>query len=326
MSSIVDNERWFLLQARAEPGCLGEAQFGPTVQSTPANFMRAHGGAKTSYIDAFISFDPTISVIGDTTQLDLGKRYFFKSKRSILIETQAPESPRPAFVWATTQTICEAVLRSAFLNIDLRSILSIADWSVHAGSEELVPLSEVIRKSLEAAIRADVLGEVSTQLQRSTRAPSKFIALDAAENWRATEMGWTERQRIQGFSIDFFSVTASYREVGQWVQPLVNSCGEGRVILACREQKGVLEFLVRVVTEYGLASTCALAPSFVRYPGEIGEPPAWLVEPHGKIWCSTTESDEGGRFYRDASVYQVVRVDDLTRLAGSPGSGSLCLN
>jgi len=123
-------------------------------------------------------------------------------------------------------------------------------------------------------------------------------------------MGWRERERRQGFGIDFFAVIAPYREVGGWVQPLVNSFGEGQVILACRERNGVLEFFVRAAAERGLATTSALAPSFVRYPGAIAEPPAWLLEPQGKLWCSTTESDEGGRFYRDASVYQVIRVDD----------------
>jgi dTDP-4-dehydro-6-deoxy-alpha-D-glucopyranose 2,3-dehydratase len=310
LSCIVGNERWFLLQARAEPGCLGGAQFGPTVQSTPANFMRMHGGATTPYVDAFIAFDPSVSIIDDTTQLDLGERYLFKSKRCVLAETRSPASPHKAFVWAAPQAICEAVQRSTFLNMDLRSIFSIANWSPHAGAADLVPQSEAVRKSLAAAIRPDVLGDLLSQLQRAAGIKPKFIPLDAADNWYATEMGWRERERRQGFGIDFFAVTAAYREVGRWVQPLVNSSGEGQVILACRERNGVLEFFVRAAAERGLATTSALAPSFVRYPGAIAEPPAWLLDPQGKLWCSTTESDEGGRFYRDASVYQVIRVDD----------------
>ena len=118
LSSVVDGERWFLLQARAEPGCLGEAQFGPTVQSTPANFMRLHGGKPTPYVDAFIAHDPDISLLDDTTQLDLGERYAFKTKRSILLETAKPESPQPAFFWARPQALYAALRTGAFLNID----------------------------------------------------------------------------------------------------------------------------------------------------------------------------------------------------------------
>lgn len=36
--------RW-LTQARAEPGCLNAVQFGPSLQTTAANFLRLHGGA-----------------------------------------------------------------------------------------------------------------------------------------------------------------------------------------------------------------------------------------------------------------------------------------
>jgi dTDP-4-dehydro-6-deoxy-alpha-D-glucopyranose 2,3-dehydratase len=242
LSCIVGNECWFLLQARAEPGCLGGAQFGPTVQSTPANFLRMHGGATTPYVDAFIAFDPSVSIIDDTTQLDLGERYLFKSKRCALVETRSPQSPLKAFVWATPRAICEAVQRSTFLNIDLRSILSIANWSPHSGAADIAPQSEAVRKSLAAAIRPDVLGDLLSQLQRASRIQPKFIPLETAEDWFATEMGWRERERRQGFGIDFFAVIAPYREVGGWVQPLVNSFGEGQGSLRAVSGMGCWSF------------------------------------------------------------------------------------
>jgi len=309
ISTRVDGERWFLLQGRAEPGCLGGAQFGPTVQSTPANFMRLHGGAPTPYVDAFIALDPNASVIDDTTQLDLGERYLFKSKRSILVETKSPTPPHRAFVWATSQAIYEAVQRSAFLNIDLRSILSIARWSSRDAAGELAPRSDAVRRSLGAPIRPDVLGQLMSHLHREERPGLSFVPLDQLANWNQTEMGWAEREPEQGFSVEFFDVKVAYREVLRWAQPLVNSSSEGLVVLACQEQEGILEFYIRPVTELGLATTAALAPSFVRYPGRTGEPPGWLAEPNARVWSETTESDEGGRFYRDASLYRLVRVN-----------------
>jgi oxidase EvaA len=137
----------------------------------------------------------------------------------------------------------------------------------------------------------------------------RFVPLAELENWRETEMGWSEREPRQGFSVDFFQVSAAFREVGTWVQPLVNSATEGQVILACRERGGLLEFFLRPVAERGLATAAALAPSYVRYPGAVGQAPAWLREPAARIWSHTIESDEGGRFYRDASAYQIVRTD-----------------
>lgn len=74
LTTMIEGERAFLLQARAEPGCLNEVQFGPTVQSTPANYMRLHGGVATAYVEDFISYQRDVDVIDDTTQLDLGER------------------------------------------------------------------------------------------------------------------------------------------------------------------------------------------------------------------------------------------------------------
>lgn len=310
ISARVDGERWFLLQGRAEPGCLGEAQFGPTVQSTPANYLRMHGGAATPYVGAFIAYDPQISVLDDTTQLDLGERYLAKSKRSILVEAAEADAPLPSFVWATPQAIAEAVRRSAFLNVDLRSILAVAAWSAREDSGELTPQSAAVRRSLAAPVRPAVLGRLLTQLHAAEPIRSRMIPLDELTNWRQTDQGWEEREPRQGFRVDFFRVKAAYREVASWVQPLVNSASEGLVILACRERGGWLEFFIRPVSERGLAAGAALAPSFVRYPGAQDELPAWLQAPQARIWSSTTESDEGGRFYRDASRYQVVRVEE----------------
>jgi dTDP-4-dehydro-6-deoxy-alpha-D-glucopyranose 2,3-dehydratase len=103
-------------------------------------------------------------------------------------------------------------------------------------------------------------------------------------------------------------VSAPLRENVDWTQPLVNSATTGQVALACRERDGFLEFLVSVAPETGLATSAAVAPSYVRYPGIEQAPPHWLGEQAD--WCASIESDEGGRFYRDASRYQIVRVDD----------------
>jgi oxidase EvaA len=307
LSARIDGEACYLLQARAEPGCLGEAQFGPTVQSTPANFMRLHGGASTAYIESFIAHDPNLSLLDDTTQLDLGLRYLFKTKRSILAETSAPAPPLPGFIWASRGAISEAVRESAFFNIDLRSILSIAAWSGNDTDGALAPRNGSVRRGLAAPIRPDVVARLVAALADGEREDTEFVALDGVENWRSTEWGWSEREPRQGFAIEFFETNARFREKASWVQPLVNSPTEGEVVLACRKREGQLEFLVRAVAEIGLATGAALAPTYVRYPGAAGAAPSWL---QGSDWSATTESDEGGRFYRDASRYRIVRVED----------------
>jgi hypothetical protein len=58
----------------------------------------------------------------------------------------------------------------------------------------------------------------------------------------------------------------------------------------------------------GLASGAAIGPTHVRYPGVDAEALAWLSD--APVISRTTESDEGGRFFRDASTYRIVRADD----------------
>ena len=188
-----DGVRHVLMQGRAEPGCLGEVQFGPTVQSTPANFMRAHGGASTPYVDAFIRFLPTINLLQDTTQLDLGERYLFKTKRSIVLEAIELDDPQKAFIWVGPAQIREAVLESAFLNIDLRSVLAIMDWSADPDSGEVVPAAKCVRDGLDQPPRADVLGAVMADLARVSRVPRPFMPLTI---WRTgSRLTWAGPRR-----------------------------------------------------------------------------------------------------------------------------------
>jgi oxidase EvaA len=163
-----------------------------------------------------------------------------------------------------------------------------------------------------APLRDEVLGCVFGALRRHVPPNFKFVALEDLSNWNATEWGWSERSRDRGYEIAFYETTARHREVSRWVQPLVNSLDAGEVILACRERNGVLEMLVRVATETGLATGAAVLPTFVRYPGESKQPPNWLVAPPSSTWIETIESDEGGRFYIDTSRYALVRVDDAS--------------
>ncbi|PZO54369.1 MAG: hypothetical protein DCF16_05230 [Alphaproteobacteria bacterium] len=304
LTAELGGERLYLLQARAEPGCLGEVQFGPTVQSTPANFMRLHGGAPTPNIDAFIAYEADARPLQDTTQLDLGERYLFKSKRSLLVETAKPMPAAAPFVWTSAKALRQAAGRSAFLNLDLRSILSLAPWT----EAELAPKRQSLRASLVTAPRPEVLGSLLAKIRRVQQPPS-IVRLEHLKNWVADEWGWSERESQQGFRIGFFEVSAAHREVKRWVQPLVDSSSEGHVALACRDNRGVFEVLVCARRERGLATDIALAPTYVRYPGAPGALPAWL-NGDAHVLSATVESDEGGRFYRDVSRYELVLVEE----------------
>ena len=90
-------------------------------------------------------------------------------------------------------------------------------------------------------------------------------------------------------------------------------------MLACRERENRIECYVRVAPELGLTNGAALLPSYLRYPGSLGSLPEWLADDRATIWSETIESDEGGRFYRDTSRYEIVRTDNGPEPSGNDG-------
>ncbi len=99
----VDGERQFLFQARAEPGNVGEVQFGPTLQSTPANYLQFHGGRTSDFFPHFLQQSWDTSLLSETTQLDLGSRYLQKTKRVIIAEAAGEVPAVPSFYWLSTR-------------------------------------------------------------------------------------------------------------------------------------------------------------------------------------------------------------------------------
>lgn len=292
--------RHVLLQARAEPGTLGTAQFGPTIQSTPANYLRLHGGKSTPYVEWFTTHRADVRILHDSMQLDLGERYLFKSKRLVVAECPPDTPVAEGYVWVPAPVLTEAVAEPAFLNIDLRSLLAVHPWGEGGG---LVPAGAEVRASLRAPLRAEVLGRILAGLPGEPER-FRFADLNALKGWEIREDGIHERGGEQGFDVIYVHVEASGREVAAWSQPLVDSRSEGYAGLACRIVSGALEMRVRCGEERGLQTGAALLPTVLRYPGMAGEAPL-----RGTVLARSTESDEGGRFFRDASTYELVLTD-----------------
>ncbi|MEM1153859.1 MAG: NDP-hexose 2,3-dehydratase family protein [Pseudomonadota bacterium] len=303
-----DGER-YLLQARAEPGCINSAQFGPTVQSTPANIQRAHGGSAPPFIERFMEGSVLDALVDDTSQLDLGERYLHKCKRSILLETEQCELEDQNYVWATVPALLEGLATSTFFNIDLRSILAISNWSPHIDELTLGPISTLVVKSLQKEVREQLLGSIIKSIAAGSDTCVQLLPIDQLKNWSRTKMGWQEIEHSRGYAVEFYSVKANFREINSWVQPLINSQNTGEAVLACRVRQGSLELFVKPMRESGIRAG-VLGPSHIRYPGSAIDRPDWLETTARTQWISTLESDEGGRFFQDATHYRLVWVEE----------------
>ena len=315
LMATIDGELHVLLQARVEPGNIGVAQYGPTVQSTPANYLRVHGGRATPYLDFFHRCVAGTTPVGDWTELDLGGRYAFKNKRLVCIEATDLPPLEPNFAWVPARLAKKAVLESAIMNTDLRSMLAVMPWSRWPVAEHPSELGVAAHASLRLPPRASVIGR-ALALVGQARPPVKMVPLPALENWDLNDYGLFEREPSeQGFDVQFFRIDAPTREVPQWTQPLLNSRSRGKVVLALTVSDGALRALVHVRSEPGLSTNAAVFPSHVVLPGQAepaaGSPVyARLLASRLSTVGRTLESDEGGRFFRDESDFELTLVAD----------------
>ncbi|MCP2669809.1 NDP-hexose 2,3-dehydratase family protein [Maricaulaceae bacterium EIL42A08] len=298
ITTLKDGERYYLLQARAEPGSPGGVQFGPTVQATAANYTGLHGGAATPYIEYFIHFDPRAKILSDTSQTDLGERYLYKTKRAIVIEIAEMDEPLPSFYWVRASTLVDAIGQSLFLNPDLRSLIALAPWGDYEMSDHLYPRAQAVRRSLTAGQRPEVLGRWLA-LRCSDVAPIEYIGLHDLKGWSIGAAKICESRPRQGISVGGYRTCVAEREVRQWSQPLIEAQGEGLAVLACRHGSEGLEVFTAFARETGFGQLAGLGPSYTCYPGTVANVPEWLREPQLKTIHQCEESDEGGRFFRN---------------------------
>jgi len=298
-------EIYLLLQARIEPGNTGVGQYGPTVQSTPANFFQLHGGKKSSNIDYFLHHVPGSLPIDSSMQLDLGGRYYLKSKWHTYVAVTDFLETNPTMAWVSMSAILEGLPQDQFFNADLRSLLAVFDWQSFLG-EERIPL------------RAPASTLMKDYLFRRTVDKSllNLVALDAMEDWECTPTGVFPKNQDLGVSIPLFHVRSSTREVTQWVQPLVQAQTTGSVRLYVRSEGADRMYLLSIISEIGVSGGVCIGPSEIRYPGEQAPDKMDRSFP-GKVLHSFWECDEGGRFLHHDSEYQVISVDSTFPVASN---------
>lgn len=288
-----ENDIYVLLQARVEPGNTGVAQYGPTIQSTPANYLCMHGGKKTSYVELFTGFHPKVNSLGHTEQLDLGKRYFQKTKSHHYLLLDEPVHTEENMIWASLSVILETALEDNFLNADLRSLLSVFDWDLLIGKQYYATQQE---ESAKLSLLFD------NDLGRKDWA---FTPLDSLVKWNATDDGIVDQENT-GIWVDLFKVSCKNREVAAWSQPLLCCKDMGHVKLLMREQNGQMEFLVAVRPEFGVSGEKSVLPSYVIYPGEAKS----LPKIEGQVLAEMVQCEEGGRFLENNNLYQVILVEE----------------
>ncbi len=277
-----------LLQARIEPGNTGIGQWGPTIQSTPANFLALHGGNPTPALELFYTFSRSALPVGTSVQLDLGERYFQKSKWHNYVLLDEPIPTPGHMAWVSWDTIRKTLERDHCLNADLRSLLAVFNWNKLEHGEQKENTS-VDNELLNELFRRRSLYSVDYRIK----------SLTEMNDWSVSDAGILPSNKSNRISALLYHTSCGTREIKSWYQPMISAPSMGRVTLKIDDG----HCLLQVRREMGIEGGYVITASEIINPGD---PTPTTDE---VVLSSFIQSDEGGRFYKHETAYRLVQGD-----------------
>ncbi len=309
--------RYFLMQAKMEPGNAHLVQLAPTLQATFSNYSQIHKGKLPPYTQHFL--DPNARVISSQLQSETGTRFFRKFNRNVLLDVDEDIEVLPGYRWLTLYEIQHLMGEDDLVNMDTRSVLSNIRYD---SPPDLLGDATAFARSAtsEAGMTPGAQAELRAWLGEMRRKHAIDVAplpLKAVRGWVRDE--WAIRHESGGFfEVAGVRVEGGAREVQRWCQPLLKHEGAGLSGFLCADIGGVLQFLIQAKPEPGIAGSVELAPTvslsdFRRRAANVAALPHleyFLNPPADAVLYGAIQSEEGGRFWNLRNRVLVVKVAD----------------
>jgi oxidase EvaA len=313
-----------LMQAKAEPGNRNGLQLSPTVQATRSNYTKVHRGAAVPYLEYFRD-TARHQVMADVRQSEQGSWFAQKRNRNMVVKVTEEIELLDGFCWLSLGQVHQLLAVDDLVNMDTRTVLSCLPFSGAGVIDVPAVGGDGFRAALLRSCNAeqgslhstdDVLSWI-TEARTSTEVHTSPVPLNQLRQWRSLD-GKICHERGLFFDVIGVSVRAAGREVGQWMQPMIEPKGIGLVAFLVGEIGGVLHALVHSRVEPGYVDVAELAPSVQCTPDLVEFLPAAVAPPFlnevlmadpTRIRFDTTLSEEGGRFYHARTRYLIVEVD-----------------
>lgn len=337
-----DGVRYFLMQAKMEPGNININQLSPTVQATKSNYTQVHKGRLPTYLEYFL--DKTrAKILIDQLQSEQGSRFLRKRNRNMIVEVYEDIQLHDDFCWLTLGQIKKLLTIDNFVNMDARSVISripfidddlrqhyesllsgksaeikLFDHILHGFYKDIF-VSMIDRK--HAYHSSDEIISWFTELKTNYDLKVENIPLRDVSNWIHTERE-IYHESGQFFSVIAVSVQAGSREVFSWTQPLLKHSSYGLIGFLAKKINGVLHFLVQGKPEPGNLDIIEMAPTVSCSGAEYrmqqpNKPPfldIFMNASADQIKYSTIQSEEGGRFYHWQNKNMIVELRDSTSI------------
>jgi dTDP-4-dehydro-6-deoxy-alpha-D-glucopyranose 2,3-dehydratase len=323
----IDGVLHCLMQAKREPGNQNGIQLAPTVQATRSNYTRVHQGRAVPYLDYFLN-PVGHRVLTDVRQSEQGAWFYQKRNRNMVVEVGADVPVLDGFCWLTMGQIHGLLRVPDLVGMDARTVLACLPLG-GPGWGTILPYADEFGSALahscdpesgSAQSLTEILSWV-TEMRSRTEIRARLGPLYAAEGWLHTD-GRICHESGRFFDVMGVRVRAAGREVGQWMQPMIQPRSDGIIAFLVRPIDGVLHMLVCARPEPGFADVIELAPTVQCLPGNYGHLPAdrWppflaevLAARPDQVRFDAVLSEEGGRFYHARNRYLIVEMDAVDR-------------
>lgn len=338
LTKVIDGVRYFLMQAKMEPGNINILQLSPTVQATKSNFSRVHKGKSPAYLEYFV--DPSKSkIIIDQLQTEQGGRFLRKRNRNMVIEVSEDVEILDDFCWLTLGEIKQLLKIDNFVNMDARSVIStipfiddsVMDILLHKDLFDLkeLTINEKIYRGFDLELIVSACSPITnvsskdqiiswyTSMKVNYELNTEQISLSEISNWTISENNISNNNRF--FSVIGVKVIAGTREVSTWTQPLIKDDNIGLLGFLLKKIDGIYHFLVQAKVEPGNIDIIELSPtvscSNYKYISENPEfqPPFFeyfMRENSDNVLFDMLQSEEGGRFYHMQNRNKIIIIDE----------------
>ena len=329
ITRVYNGTRYFLMQAKMEPGNINTLQISPSLQATKSNFSQVHKGRRPTFLEYF-NGEKKVKVLVDHLQTEQGARFFRKRNRNIVIEIDEDLVLPDEFCWLTLGEMKALLREDNVLNMDTRSVLSTIPLIEDSVIKSLEPfdlfdlrstLSANGKKFLKSFITNESVNITDHLLSWYTSQMMKWELevtkkpLTQLEGWNVNK--WAVEGDERFFSVIGVNVTAGTREQTHWMQPLLKDSHIGLLAFICQEIDGVLHFLVQAKVEAGNLDLIELAPtvscSNYEYVKTKQNRPFLFDEvfnSNSKILFDSLQSEEGGRFFEIQNRNMIVEIPE----------------
>lgn len=316
-----------LFQAKAEPGNIGEVQLAPTVQATESNYSQHHGGKPQPFLEYFRdkSFNGGV-LVHNSLQTEQGWRFYKKRNRNIVIEVHKQYEVPDTFKWVDVEAIPNLLCVPHLLNSDSRSVLLgfyFEKWELLLEGQ-----STLSKRALQSLRKRDSSSSVVKTFLRNAKhtiAETYIKPLNELVGWHIYEKS-IERFDKSFFKVVQIEVRTNSREVTKWDQPIISTRKIETVMLIAQEYGDSIRFLVKFEAEPGLFRKLGVTVPLLTNESYDKKDNAtvvvlnWLTKNRKHVVYNQklVNSEEGGRFYRDANNQKLVILDENSSILELP--------